>query len=80
MSKGQIEGMMITEIAVAEKDTVPLLDPSLKHELLKELEPEVLTRIKKGFDLYKGVVTMNQFIVILIDVLFQQTNWRKYTR
>lgn len=71
---------MITEIAVAEKDTVPLLDPSLKHELLKELEPEVLTRIKKGFDLYKGVVTMNQFIVILIDVLFQQTNWRKYTR
>lgn len=71
---------MITEIAVTEKDTVPLLDPSLKHELLKELEPEVLTRIKKGFDLYKGVVTMNQFIVILIDVLFQQTNWRKYTR
>ena len=25
----------------------------LKHELLKELEPEILVRIKKGFDLYK---------------------------
>ena len=32
---------------------MPLLDPMLKHELLKELEPEILVRIKKGFDLYK---------------------------
>jgi hypothetical protein len=57
-----------------------VLDSNLKHELLKELEPEILAKIKKGFDLYKGSVNINQFIVIMIDVLFQQTNWKKYTR
>lgn len=81
MKKGNtLTGMMLTEIGLEEKEAPPLLDPNLKHEMLKELEPEILSRIKKGFDLYKGSVTMNQFIVIMIDVLFQQTNWQRYTR
>ena len=25
-------------------------------------------------------MNINQFIVIMIDVLFQQTHWKKYTR
>lgn len=72
--------MMLTEIGIEEKEGPPVLDVNLKHELLKELEPEILAKIKKGFDLYKGSVNMGQFIVIMIDVLFQQSNWKKYSR
>ena len=40
MSKFQNEGMMITEVGMEDKKgSVPILDPNLKHELLKELEP-----------------------------------------
>ena len=46
-------GMMVTEVGLGE-DSSPSLNQSLKHELLKELEPDVLAKIKKGFDLYKG--------------------------
>ena len=80
MNKSREENIMLTEVSINSKETTPLLDPMLKHELLKELEPEILVRIKKGFDLYKGSVTINQFVVIMVDVLFQQNNWRKYTR
>jgi hypothetical protein len=71
---------MLTEIGIEEREGVPILDPMLKHDLLKELEPEILERIKRGFDLYKGSVTIAQFIVIMVDVLFQQTNWKKYPK
>lgn len=71
---------MLTEIGLEQSEGVPVLDRALKHELLKELEPEVLARIKKGFDLFKGTVNISQFIVIMIDVLFQHSNWRKYSR
>jgi hypothetical protein len=47
---------------------------------MKELEPEILERIKKGFDLYKGTVTINQFVIIMVDVLYQQTQWQKYVK
>ena len=33
---------MITEVGIEEKNKAPALDPNLKHELLKELEPEIL--------------------------------------
>lgn len=71
---------MLTEIAAEEREATPALDVNLKHELLKELEPEILARIKKGFELYKGAVNVSQFIVIMIDVLFQQSHWKKYAR
>lgn len=37
MKKGLNEGMMITEIGIEEKEAPPVLDPNLKHEMLKEL-------------------------------------------
>lgn len=36
MKKGG-EGMMLTEIGVEERESTPVLDVNLKHELLKEL-------------------------------------------
>jgi hypothetical protein len=37
MKKGLTEGMMLTEIGLEEKEAQPILDPNLKHEMLKEL-------------------------------------------
>lgn len=71
---------MITEVGIENREALPSLDPNYKHDLLKELEPEILERIKNGFKLYNGSVSISQFIVIMIDVLFQQTNWRKFTK
>ena len=50
---------MLTEIGLEHNEGVPVLDRALKHQLLKQLEPEVLARIKKGFDLFKGTVDMS---------------------
>jgi hypothetical protein len=47
---------MLTEIGLAEKSKFkPQLDPELKNELMTDLSPEDLGKIKKGFDLYKGI-------------------------
>jgi hypothetical protein len=37
MNRGQTEGVMLTEIRVEEKEEAPVLDPTLKHDMLKEL-------------------------------------------
>jgi len=54
---------MITEVDNLDKVTI---DRTLKDELTKDLSPNDLSKIKKGFDLYKGVVNLQQFIIIMI--------------
>lgn len=39
MNRTQDQSMMLTEIMVEDKSSIPILDPTLKHEMLKELEP-----------------------------------------
>ena len=60
---------MITEIESEVKITI---DRTLKDELSKDLSPDDLSKIKKGFDLYKGVVNLQQFIIIMLQSLYNK--------
>ncbi len=60
---------MITEIESEVKITI---DRTLKDELTKDLSPDDLSKIKKGFDLYKGVVNLQQFIIIMLQSLYNK--------
>lgn len=65
---------MITEVDNLDKVTI---DRTLKDELTKDLSPNDLSKIKKGFDLYKGVVNLQQFIIIMIQALYSKTDLPK---
>jgi hypothetical protein len=65
---------MITEIETQDKITI---DRTLKDELTKDLSPDDLSKIKKGFDLYKGVVNLQQFIIIMLQSLYNKTEFHK---
>lgn len=65
---------MITEVDSLDKVTI---DRTLKDELTKDLSPNDLSKIKKGFDLYKGVVNLQQFIIIMIQALYNKTDLPK---
>ncbi len=65
---------MITEVDNLDKVTI---DRTLKDELTKDLSPNDLSKIKKGFDLYKGVVNLQQFIIIMIQALYNKTDLPK---
>lgn len=65
---------MITEIESQDKVTI---DRTLKDELTKDLSPDDLSKIKKGFDLYKGVVNLQQFIIIMLQALYNKSELAK---
>ena len=39
---------------------------------MKDLSPDDLSKIKRGFDLYRGVVDLKQFIIIILYALYPQ--------
>ena len=65
---------MITEIETQDKIAI---DRTLKDELTKDLSPDDLSKIKKGFDLYKGVVNLQQFIIIMLQALYNKSDLPK---
>ena len=65
---------MITEIDLKEKLEI---DRSLKNDLMKDLSPDDLSKIKKGFDLYRGCVDLKQFIIIMLYALYPQVSISK---
>lgn len=65
---------MITEIDTKEKLEI---DRDLKNELMKDLSPDDLSKIKRGFDLYRGVVDLKQFIIVILYALYPQITLNK---
>ena len=65
---------MITEIDVNEKVEI---DRELKNDLMKDLSPDDLSKIKKGFDLYRGNVDLKQFVIIMLYSLYPHININK---
>lgn len=58
---------MITEVQTTQALQV---DRALKDELTKDLSPEDLSKIRRGFDIYRGQVELKQFVSIMLHSLY----------